>query len=111
MDGGSGSAKSMPKEWIRGDTKIDPVMEVRVTHELYQYVIEIGVRSLKNDGSQSWIVICRVMKPVCERTVRRTWIICLLRRDDYRYGETLCDKTEGTIKSIITFIFKDVSAD
>ena len=50
-----------PKGWIRGETKIGPVLEVKVTHHLYQDGMEIRVRSLKNDGSQSWVVICRGM--------------------------------------------------
>ena len=52
---------STPKGWIRGNTKIGPVLEVKVTHHSYQCGIEIRVGSLKNDGSQSWIVICRGM--------------------------------------------------
>ena len=46
----------------RGNTKIVPVLEVKVTCHLYQYGIEIKVESMKNDRSQSWIVINRGMR-------------------------------------------------
>ena len=36
-----------------------PVLEVKVTYHLYQYGIKIRVKSVKNDGSQTWIVISR----------------------------------------------------
>ena len=38
---------STPKRWIRGDTKIGPVLQVKVTYRLYKCGIEIGVTSLK----------------------------------------------------------------
>ena len=47
------------KDGFRGNTNIGPVLEVKVTHHLYQYGIEIKVDSMQNDGSQSWIVISR----------------------------------------------------
>ena len=39
--------------------KLDLLLEVKVTHQLYQYGIEIKIGSMTNDGSQSWIVISR----------------------------------------------------
>ena len=51
--------RSTPKGWIRGNTKISSVLEVKVTCHLYQHGIEIKVDSMKNDGSQSWLVISR----------------------------------------------------
>ena len=36
-----------------------PVLEFKVAHRVYKCGIEIGVTSLKNGGSQSWIVISR----------------------------------------------------
>ena len=52
--------RSIPKGWIRGNTKIGPVLEVKVTYHLYQHGIEIKVDSMKN-GSQSWIEFSRRM--------------------------------------------------
>ena len=48
-----------PEGWIRGNSKIGPVLEVNTTYHLYQYGIEIKVGSVKNDGSQFWTVISR----------------------------------------------------
>ena len=53
--------RSTPKEWIRGDTKIGPVLEVKVTHHLYQHGIEIKIDSMQKGRSQSRIVISRGM--------------------------------------------------
>ena len=41
--------------------KIGPVLEIKVTYHLYRYGVEIRFDSMKNDGSQSWIVISRSM--------------------------------------------------
>ena len=53
--------RSTPMSWIRGNTETGRVLEVKVTYHLYQYGIEIRVESMKNDGSQSSIVISRSM--------------------------------------------------
>ena len=37
--------------------ELRPVLEFKVAHHVFQCGIEIGVTSLKNGGSQSWIVI------------------------------------------------------
>ena len=50
---------AVPLKWIRGHPNIGPVLEVKVTYPLYPYGIELRFESLKKDGSQSWIVICR----------------------------------------------------
>ena len=50
---------AVPLRWIRGHPNIGPVLEVKVTYPLYPYGIELRFESLKKDGSQSWIVICR----------------------------------------------------
>ena len=72
--GGAGVCReqSLPRDedsslvgWIRGHTKIGP-REVRVTNHLEQYGTAIQVKSLKNDGSLSWIVISRGLKKYVE---------------------------------------------
>ena len=50
---------SKPKRWIRGNTTIGPVLEVKVTNYLKSYGIIIKIDSMQNDGNQSWIVISR----------------------------------------------------
>ena len=51
--------RSTPKGWIRGHTKIDRVLEIKLACHLYQYGIEIKNDSIENDGSHSWTVISR----------------------------------------------------
>ena len=76
------------KDGFRGITNIGPVLEVKVTHDLYQYGIEIKVDSMQNDGSHS------------------------LRGSGLQYEETRCDKTEGAIHTIlIIFVFDDCCSD
>ena len=53
--------RSIPKGWVRGNTKGGPVLQVNVTNYLERYGIEIKTDSMQNDGSQSWIVISRGM--------------------------------------------------
>ena len=53
--------RSQPKGWIRGNTEVGPVLEVKVTHHSYHIGIDIKIDSMKNDGSQFWTVISRGM--------------------------------------------------
>ena len=46
------------------DTKIGPVLQVKVTCCLDQHGIEIQVPSKSKDGSNSWIIISRGPKPL-----------------------------------------------
>ena len=50
-------AASKVKEWIRGDTKIGPALEVTVSHHQGRYGIEIMIESLFGDGTCSWVMI------------------------------------------------------
>ena len=48
---------SQPKGWIKGNTKIGPVLEV-VTNFLHgKYGVEIRIRSVNRDTSHSWVTI------------------------------------------------------
>ena len=47
---------SKVKEWIRGNTKIGPVLEVAVSYRQGRYGIEIRINSLFGDGSHSWVM-------------------------------------------------------
>ena len=46
-----------PKGWIRGNTKIGPVLEVTVNYHQGRYGIEIRINSLFGDGSHAWVMI------------------------------------------------------
>ena len=48
---------SDPKGWIRGNTKIGPVLEVTTSYLQGKYVVEIGIESINEDNSHSWVRI------------------------------------------------------
>ena len=48
---------SDPKGWIRGNTKIGPVMEVTTSYMQGKYGVEIRIESVNKDNSHSWVRI------------------------------------------------------
>ena len=46
-----------PKGWIRGNTKIGPVLEVTTSYLQGKYVVEIRIESVNKDKSHSWVRI------------------------------------------------------
>ena len=48
---------SEPKGWIRGDTKIGPVLEVATCCLHGKYGVEIRIMSMNKDNSHSWVRI------------------------------------------------------
>ena len=48
---------SEPKGWIRGNTKIVPVLEVTTCCLQGKYGVEIRIESVNNDNSHSWVRI------------------------------------------------------
>ena len=48
---------SDPKGWIRGNTKIGPVLEVTTSCLQGKYGAEIGIESVNKDNSHSWVRI------------------------------------------------------
>ena len=48
---------SDPKGWIRGNTKIGPVLEVTTSYLQGIYGVEIRIESVNNDKSHSWVRI------------------------------------------------------
>ena len=63
--GGSCRENTLPRDdqlfkargWIRGNTKISPVLEVAVSYHQGRFGIEIRIKSLFGDGSHSWVMI------------------------------------------------------
>ena len=47
-----------PKGWIRGNTKIGPVLEVTTSYLQGKYGVEIRMESVNKDNSHSWVRIC-----------------------------------------------------
>ena len=48
---------SQPKDWIQGNMRIGPVLEVTTSFPNYKYGIEIRIESVNQDDSQSWVRI------------------------------------------------------
>ena len=48
---------SEPKGWIRGNTKIGPVLEVTTSYLQGKYGVEIRIESVNKDNSPSWVRI------------------------------------------------------
>ena len=48
---------SDPKGWIRGKTKIWPVLEVTASYLQGKYGVEIRIESMNKDNSHSWVRI------------------------------------------------------
>ena len=46
-----------PKGWIRGNTKIGPVLEVTTSYLQGTYGVEITIESVNKDNSHSWVRI------------------------------------------------------
>ena len=46
-----------PKGWIRGNTKIGPVLEVTTSYLQRKYGVEIRIESINKDKSHSWVRI------------------------------------------------------
>ena len=48
---------SDPKGWIRGNTKIGPVLEVTTSYLQGKHGVEIRIESVNKDNSHSWVRI------------------------------------------------------
>ena len=48
---------SDPKGWVRGNTKIGPVLEVTTSYLQGKYGVEVRIESVNKDNSQSWVRI------------------------------------------------------
>ena len=48
---------SDPEGWIRGNTKIGPVLEVTISYLQGKYGVEIRIESVNKDNSHSWVRI------------------------------------------------------
>ena len=46
-----------PKGWIKGNTRIGPVLEVTTSFQQFKYGVEVRIQSMKEDNSHSWVRI------------------------------------------------------
>ena len=91
--------------------ELGPVLEFKVAHHVYKCGIEVGVTSLKNGGSQSWIVISWSVNKHVDELREENGTSIHFKEVTTRAGGPVATKTEGTIESTITFILEDVCAD
>ena len=48
---------SQPKGWIRGNTRIGPILEVTTSFQHFKFGVEVRIQSVNEDNSQSWVRI------------------------------------------------------
>ena len=48
---------SEAKGWIQGDTRIGPILEVTTSFQHFKFGVEVRIKSMKEDNSQSWVRI------------------------------------------------------
>ena len=48
---------SEPKGWIRGNTRIGPILEVTTSFQHFKFGIEVRIESVYNDNSPPWVRI------------------------------------------------------
>ena len=46
---------SEPKGWIRGNTRIGPILEVTTSFQHFKFGVEVRIQSVNEDNSQSWV--------------------------------------------------------
>ena len=48
---------SEPKGWIRGNTRIGPILEVTTSFQRFKFGVEVRIQSVNEDNSHSWVRI------------------------------------------------------
>ena len=48
---------SEPKGWIRGNTRIGPILEVTTSFQHFKFGVEVRIQSVNEDTSHSWVRI------------------------------------------------------
>ena len=48
---------SKPKGWIKGNTRIGPILEITTSFQQFKYGVEVRIPSVEEDNSQSWVRI------------------------------------------------------
>ena len=58
---------SQPKGWIQGNIRIGPVLAVTTSFQHFKFGIEVRIKSMKEDNSQSWVRISYGTIRLCEQ--------------------------------------------
>ena len=62
-----------PKGWIRGNTKIGPVLEVTTSYLQGKYGVEIRIESVDKDNSHSWVRISHGLNQLVKDLIDREY--------------------------------------
>ena len=74
---------SEPKGWIRGNTKIGPVLEVATCSLHGKYGVEIRIMSMNKDNSHSWVRISHGVKKLVTNLNNKEQEIPEMQFEDY----------------------------
>ena len=74
---------SEPKGWIRGNTKIGPVLEVTTCCLQGKYGVEIRIMSMNKDNSHSWVRISHGLKKLVTDLINKKQEIPEVQFEEY----------------------------
>ena len=97
------------KGWIRGNTKIGPVLDVAVSYHRGRYGVQIMINCLFGDGTRSWVRIVNGRNKYVTEMSEETHIEDIGEST----GETRCEgKSEGKSETDTQFdvVFYDDSS-
>ena len=93
---------SQPKGWIQGDMRIGPVLEVTTSFQQFKYGIEIRIKSVNQDKTQSWVRIFLWNSQICDRFYsrqHRNSCRSTRRANSTNKHECGCSQVKGKIKA------------
>ena len=62
---------TVPKGWLRVNTKSGPVLEVTTSYLQGTYRVDIGIESVNKDNSHLWVIISHGLIKICHRLDRQ----------------------------------------
>ena len=62
---------SDPNGWIRGNTKVEPVLEVTASYLQGKFGVEVRIESINKDNSHSWVRISHGLNKFCHGLERQ----------------------------------------
>ena len=92
-----------PKGWIRGNTKIGPVLKVTTSYLQGKYGVEIRIESVNKDNSHSWVRISHGLNELVTDLIDKEY--------DDNEQESSETKTEAFALKTVVFAFASRSKD
>ena len=88
--------ESRARGWILGNTKIGPVLDVKVCLHQERYGIEILIESLFRDGTPSWV---RIVNGIHKYVTQTSETISLEKEAEHRVTRETCCKSKPSTKA------------